>query len=136
MFCDKARAYVMRNKTATFIACQSVAAHMEVTAKSKAPWTDRTSHARQSINANAEKIGNAVIMHVSHGVKYGRFLEEGTAAHDIRLKNAKAFMWAGLPHPIRKSPIHHPGTKPMPAVLPAAKAGKEMLKQDILALWR
>ena len=136
MFCDKARAYVMRNKTATFIACQSVAAHMEVTAKSKAPWTDRTSHARQSINANAEKIGNAVIMHVSHGVKYGRFLEQGTPAHDINLKNAKAFMWAGLPHPIRKSPIHHPGTKPMPAVLPAAKAGKEMLKQDILALWR
>ena len=136
MFCDKARAYVMMNKTATFIACQSVAAHMEATAKSKAPWTDRTSHARQSINANAEKIGNAVIMHVSHGVKYGRFLEEGTAAHDIHLKNAKAFMWAGLPHPISKNPIHHPGTKAMPAVLPAAEAGKVKLKESVMQLWR
>ena len=109
---------------------------MESVAKSSAPWTDRTSHARQSINGKANVSGDMVNMQISHGVKYGRYLEQGTPAHDINLKNAKAFMWAGLPHPIRKSPIHHPGTKPMPAVLPAAKAGKEMLKQDILALWR
>lgn len=136
MFCDRAREYVSRSRAASFLVCQSVASHMESVAKSSAPWTDRTSHARQSINGKANVSGDMVNMQISHGVKYGRYLEQGTPAHDINLKNAKAFMWAGLPHPIRKSPIHHPGTKPMPAVLPAAKAGKEMLKQDILALWR
>lgn len=136
MFCDKARDYVARKKAATFIVCQNIAAHMETEAKSNAPWTDRTAHARQSINGSAEFLGDAIVMHIAHGVKYGKYLEKGTPAHDIHLKNAKAFMWAGLPHPIRKNPIHHPGAKAMPAVLPAAQAGKAKLKESLIALWR
>ena len=137
MFCDKAREYVALNKAASFIVCQNVASHMEIFAKSVAPWTDRTSHARQSINGKATPLGaDTCDMQISHGVKYGRYLEQGTPPHDIHLKNAKAFMWAGLPHPIKKNPIHHPGTKARAAVLPAAEAGKKLLKENILALWR
>lgn len=135
MFCDGVRTIVVRNKAATFLVCQSVAAQMEKKAKSVAPWQDRTAHARQSINGGAEILGDMVRIHIAHGVKYGRYLEKGTPAHDIPLKNAKAFMWAGLPHPIGKNKIHHPGTKPMPTVLPAAEFGKQDLKAAVTSLW-
>lgn len=136
MFCDGARTALARNKTETFIACQKVAAAMERKAKAVAPWKDRTSHARQSINGGAEMLlGDMIRIHIAHGAKYGRYLEKGTPAHDIPLKNAKAFMWAGLPHPIGKNPIQHPGTKPMPAVFPAAEFGKQDLKAAITSLW-
>lgn len=136
MLCDKSLDFVRRRKAATFFLCQNIAAQMESTAKDIAPWKDRSAHARQSINGEAQ-LNNSEMMTltISHGVNYGRYLEEGTTAHDIYLKNAKAFMWNGLPHPIRKNPIHHPGTKPYPAIKPAAEKGKQLLKETISDLW-
>jgi hypothetical protein len=43
-------------------------------------------------------------------VDYARFVIDGTAAHDIRPKNAKALFWEGAQHPV--AVVHHPGTKP------------------------
>lgn len=133
MFCDGVRTIVVRNKAATFLVCQSVAAQMEKKAKSVAPWQDRTAHARQSINGGAEILGDMVRIHIAHGVKYGRYLEKGTPAHEILPHGKKALYWNGAPHPVKA--VHHPGTKSMPAVLPAAEFGKQDLKAAVTSLW-
>lgn len=134
MFCDGARAVLASNKAATFTICQKVAAEMERKAKAVAPWKDRTSHARQSINGGAEMLlGDMIRIHIAHGAKYGRYLEQGTQAHDILPHGKKALYWNGAPHPVKA--VHHPGTKPMPAVLPAAEFGKQDLKAAVTSLW-
>ena len=132
-FTSAAREYVTRRKAATFLLCQNVAAQMEAKAKQVAPWTDRTAHARQSINGGAERHGNTVILHVSHGVRYGKWLEKGTPAHVIRPKHKKALYWVGAAHPVKK--VNHPGTKKYPAVLPAAEFGRQELKNGLRILW-
>lgn len=135
MFCDGVRGNLRRKKTATYLLCKIISADMEAKAKSVAPWQDRTAHARQSINHDTQLLGDDIEMTVSHGVKYGHYLETGTPPHDIHLKHKKAFMWNGLPHPIKKNPIHHPGTKPYPAIIPAAEYGKKQLDMTIKKLW-
>lgn len=76
MFTDKARAYIARGKAATYLLCENVAGHMEKHAKENAPWKDRTSHARQSINGRATRAGDTTIMSIAHGVRYGKYLEK------------------------------------------------------------
>lgn len=134
MFCDGVRESLRRKKAATYLLCQNISNDMERKAKSIAPWKDRTAHARQSINSETQLSGDDINMTISHGVKYGRYLENGTPAHNIYLKSKKAFMWNGLPHPIKKNPINHPGTKPYPAIIPAAEYGKKQLSA-IIKLW-
>lgn len=134
MFCDGVRDDLRRKKAATYLLCQNISNDMERKAKSIAPWKDRTAHARQSINSETQLSGDDINMTISHGVKYGRYLENGTPAHNIYLKSKKAFMWNGLPHPIKKNPINHPGTKQYPAIIPAAEYGKKQLSA-IIKLW-
>lgn len=135
MFCDGVRESLRRKKAATYLLCQNISNDMERKAKSIAPWQDRTAHARQSINHNTQLLGDDIEMTISHGVRYGRYLEKGTPPHDIHLKHKKAFMWNGLSHPIKKNPIHHPGTKSYPAIIPAAEYGKKQLDMAIKKLW-
>jgi hypothetical protein len=48
----------------------------EAYAKEKAPWTDRTGNARQSLHSYVEELaGDTVRLYLSHGVSYGIFLE-------------------------------------------------------------
>ncbi len=54
---------------------QFFAAKTEAHAKRHAPWTDRTSNARQSLFGVATKEGDKVVLILSHGVDYGVFLE-------------------------------------------------------------
>ena len=136
MFTDKARDYIARGKAATFLLCENISGYMEKTAKENAPWTDRTSHARQSINHRTTRAGDTTTMSVAHGVKYGKYLEKGTPAHIIRPKpesGKKALFWHGAEHPVKL--VHHPGTKAYPAILPAAEAGKKKLKEALKTLW-
>lgn len=135
MFCDGVRESLRRKKAATYLLCQNISNDMERKAKSIAPWQDRTAHARQSINSETQLSGYDINMTISHGVKYGRYLEKGTSAHSIYLKNKKAFMWNGLPHPIKKNPIHHPGTKPYQPLKLAAIQGKYRINNSLARLW-
>lgn len=45
-------------------------------------------------------------------VDYGGFVTNGTRAHMIYPRNARALYWAGASHPVRS--VNHPGTKPNP----------------------
>jgi len=46
------------------------------------------------------------------GQRYGVYVHEGTAPHEIRPKRAKALFWRGARHPVRS--VHHPGTRAQP----------------------
>lgn len=133
MFTDKARNHVARCKAAMHSVCQNVAAHMETRAKQIAPWKDRTAHARESINSGVEVRGEQFVLFVAHGVRYGRYLEQGTEPHVILPRHKKALYWAGAPHPVKK--VKHPGTDKYPAILPAAEAGRQELKNTLRVLW-
>lgn len=51
---------------------------LEAYAKANAPWTDRTSNARQGLRGEAEKLATAVVIYLIHTEDYGVFLELGT----------------------------------------------------------
>lgn len=106
---------------------------MESEAKSNAAWKDRTSHARQSIHSGVEGHGRELTLYLAHGMKYGRFLEEGTAPHVIRPKNKKALFWAGAAHPVKK--VNHPGTRAYPILEDTLKANKDRLMRSISDYW-
>jgi len=133
MFTDRAANYVARKKTMIHQTCDSIAHSMGREAKQVAQWTDRTSHARQSINSGLEVRGDTFILYVAHGARYGRYLESGTPAHVILPKHKKALYWAGAPHPVKK--VNHPGTRKYPAVVPAAEKGQRDLKRAMQVLW-
>lgn len=132
-FTDRAAEYIARQKTATHLVCENIAGRMEAKAKSIAPWTDRTSHARQSINSGVELHGDTFIMYVAHGVRYGRYFEKGTAPHVILPRNRQALYWAGAAHPVKK--VNHPGSRKYPAIVPAAQAGQQELRIAIQHCW-
>jgi hypothetical protein len=48
---------------------------IEAYAKQYAPWTDRTSNARQNLFAHVDRDGNSVRLYLSHRVEYGIWLE-------------------------------------------------------------
>lgn len=107
---------------------------IETDAKRNAKWTDRSSHARQSMHSGVETRGNKnFIIFLSHGVKYGRFLEEGTPPHVIRPKNKKALFWNGAAHPVKK--VNHPGTKAYPIIEDTLRGNKSRLMKDVAEWW-
>lgn len=98
-------------------------------------WKDRTSHARQSLHSDVEanRGQREFTLYLAHGMKYGRFLEEGTAPHVIRPKNKKALFWAGAAHPVKK--VNHPGTKARPLLMDTLQGVIPRLERDILKWW-
>lgn len=56
---------------------QEVTPQIEADAKRDAPWTDRTSNARQGLHGRfwQEDNGNVTVIRLAHGMFYGRFLE-------------------------------------------------------------
>lgn len=74
-FGDRAIEYTERKKAGLHTLLQNWAGQLEGHAKGHAPWTDRTSHARQGLHAGAEENGDEFILYLSHGVEYGLWLE-------------------------------------------------------------
>lgn len=60
---------------AIFRLAQFYAPQIEAWMKSNAPWTDRTSAARQSLWAVADRDGRTVVIEMGYGVTYGKWLE-------------------------------------------------------------
>ncbi len=55
------------------------AAKMQAAAQAGAPWTDRTSAARQGLRGFATKAATSVVIYLVHSVFYGVYLELGTS---------------------------------------------------------
>lgn len=105
---------IRRKMAALYLLCENYAKQMEAQAKSTASWVDRTSHARQSIHSGVTQKGSQTILYLSHGVRYGQYLEEGTPPHIIEPKEKKALFWYGAKHPVKR--VNHPGTEPQPVI--------------------
>lgn len=58
-----------------FLIGQYFAARIEAYGKEIAPWTDRTTNARQGLRAFADWVGQQVVIYFVHSVFYGVFLE-------------------------------------------------------------
>lgn len=125
---------IKRKKAALYMLAENFAGHMESHAKQTASWTDRTSHARQSIHSGVEQNGDEVITYLSHGVQYGRYLEEGTPPHVIKPKNKKALNWYGASHPVKE--VKHPGTKAQPVIGPTVDVFWPRMKSARRELFR
>lgn len=64
-----------RHKVALGIYADAAAKKMEAEAKRDAPWTDRTTHARQSIDGRKGWKGNQLVVRLSGGPDYFVYLE-------------------------------------------------------------
>jgi len=67
--------YVDKMLGLIYMVAQNHAAEIEAFAKSTATWTDRTGHARQSLQGTAQQNEIATILRLAHGVEYGKWLE-------------------------------------------------------------
>lgn len=123
-----------RKKSALYALGDNFAGHMERYAKSNASWVDRTGHARQSIHSGVEENGGGVTIYLSHGIQYGRYLEEGTPPHVIRPKEKQALYWYGAEHPVKK--VNHPGTKAQPIIGPTVDIFYPQIKRARRRLFR
>ena len=133
MISTRSTDYLNRKLAGTHMLLLNFSGILESEAKSNAKWTDRTSHARQSIHSGVDGMGHNMTLYLAHGMKYGRFLEEGTAPHVIRPKNKKALFWEGASHPVRQ--VNHPGTKAYPVLEDTLKANKNRLIKLLNDYW-
>lgn len=69
------REYLERKKAGLNALLLNWAGTMEGYAKSHAPWTDRTGHARQSLHGGVDVQGDQQVLYLSHGANYGIWLE-------------------------------------------------------------
>lgn len=133
MLSTKSTDYINIKLAGTHMILLNFAGIVETEAKRNAKWTDRTSHARQSIHSGVEGRGRELTLYLAHGVKYGAFLEEGTPPHIIKPKNKKALYWKGASHPVKQ--VNHPGTKAYPVLEETLRNNKDKLANAITSYW-
>ncbi|MBT9157006.1 MAG: hypothetical protein DDT37_02011 [Firmicutes bacterium] len=68
-------AWAKRQRGAAVALAQSLAGQLEGRVKKNAPWTDRTSNARNGLFGSTEVRGDTVYIRVAHSMEYGVFLE-------------------------------------------------------------
>jgi hypothetical protein len=78
-FGDLATAYANTIRRAVLQLADRYAVEIEQHMKNTAPWTDRSSNARQTLTARAENTPNSVEIMLRHGVDYGIYLELANA---------------------------------------------------------
>lgn len=134
VFSDNAIEYMRRKKAGMFAIVDNLSRHAEGEMKQGASWKDRTTTARRALHSGVELMQqDKVLMYLSHGVRYGGILEEGSKPHIIRPKNKKALYWHGAKHPVKS--VQHPGTRPYPIVRPTAEKYKIKLRDAVLKWW-
>lgn len=133
MISRRSREYISRKLAGTHIILLNYSGILETEAKRNAGWKDRTSHARQALHSGVEGRGRELTIYLSHGVKYGKQLEEGTPPHVIRPKNKKALYWRGAAHPVKK--VNHPGTRGYPVIEDTLRSNKDRLIRNVMDWW-
>lgn len=131
---DQTKERLARKKAGFLALLKNWAGVLETYAKTNRPWTDRTAHARQGLNADAEDIdGKNYVLYLAHGVEYGVFLEEGTKPHEIRPRNKKALYWPGASHPVKR--VKHPGSRPYAIIIPTIDYHINRIRESIVEYW-
>ena len=114
------------------------AGNLEGYAKRNAPWTDRTSQARQGLHAGVDIENDGFHLFLAHGVEHGSYLEIGTGIYGpkgkpIRPVKAKALMIPGPDGPIFVKQVK--GMRKRPIIEPAIKTHKDRLERTIDDYW-
>lgn len=99
-------------------ALDHLASDIADTARTLAPF--RNGHLKESIFHETD--GLTAI--VGTDCSYWRYVEYGTAPHEIRPKAKKALFWEGAAHPVGK--VDHPGTAAQPYLRPALLQSREL----------
>lgn len=89
----------------------------------------RTGRLVDSVHIESQVDGDQVVTTVGTDVEYAKYLEEGTAPHDIEAKDAPYLRFLIGSTWVRTKKVHHPGN---PAFRPFAKTFEEALP-DITA---
>lgn len=125
--------FIDRKKAGMSLLCGLIAKDFEKQAKDNAEWTDRTSHAKQGLNAGCEGGGSEYTIYIAHGVDYGQILEEGSKPHEITPKNGKYLYWKGAAHPVKK--VNHPGTKGFKTIETVLEENRVKTLERIAEYW-
>ncbi len=117
--------FIRKRVAGTHMTLLNFAGIVETEAKTNATnyWKDRTSHARQSLHSGVNGVPTNLTLYLAHSMKYGVFLEEGTAPHMIKSKR----------HPARV--FNHPGIKPRPLLQDTMKNNLPKIEKSILEWW-
>lgn len=67
--------WLERTKAQIYALAEAYSAQMEAYAKPNAPWTDRTSHARQNLFGYVRETEEQIQARIAHGEEYGVYLE-------------------------------------------------------------
>jgi hypothetical protein len=67
--------YLAGVRAAILQIAQRRAPEIEAWMKANAPWTDRTGNARQTLSVEVRMFATQVVIWMSHGVTYGKYLE-------------------------------------------------------------
>lgn len=70
-----------KSEAAIRMYAENAALKLQNYSRDKAPWTDRTGHARQRLTGTATRVANGYKVTLAHGVDYGIWLE---LAHEKR----------------------------------------------------
>lgn len=70
-----------KSEAAIRMYAETAALNLQNHARDKAPWTDRTGHARQRLRGDVLTVANGYKIRLAHGVDYGLWLE---LAHEKR----------------------------------------------------
>lgn len=134
-FSTKSTGYLNRKVAGMYRILNKHISGMENYAKRNAGWTDRTSHARQSIHSGItpSPITKSFKMYLAYGVKYGQVLEEGSPPHTIKPKNKKYLYWNGADHPVKQ--VEHPGTEGYGILEESVEKNKDKLKAEVVRHW-
>jgi len=137
---DQTREFIERKKAGLYTLLDDWAGQLENYAKTHAPWTDRTGHARQGLHAGVDVRGEQLVLYLSHGVEYGRYLEEGTGKYGpkgkpfmIKPVNKKALYWEGAEHPVKK--VTHPGMKARAIIGPTVDTHLSRIRKTVIDYW-
>lgn len=125
--------FINKKMAGMALLCNVIAKDLEGKAKQGAKWTDRTSHGRGGIAGDSTGGDNNYNINLSYGVDYGGVLEEGSPAHIITPKNAKALYWKGAAHPVKR--VNHPGTEGFHTLENTFKENKSTVTSTIKEYW-
>lgn len=93
----------------------------------------KTGFLRESIDSRETPFGFTVFPRA----EYAKFVDQGTAAHIILPKTAKALRWYNiLGAPIFAKKVEHPGTKPTFFVRRTVEAAKDRIHSLLEEIWR
>lgn len=85
---------------------------VQVLARQDHRFTTKSGQLERSINELTNYIGTKGKVFLDDGVaKYGKYVHEGTKAHDIKPKNKKSLYFVVGGKKVFSKKIHHPGTK-------------------------